>query len=62
MTNTQSGVRIERIDDILDYTDAFGYLQTFYGGEDRTFQESSTKTFATGRLRQLRLGHCAYTR
>jgi hypothetical protein len=36
-------VRIERIDDVLDYTDAFGYLQTFYGGEDQAFQEVPLK-------------------
>jgi len=62
MTNTQDGVRVERLDDVLDYTDAFGYLQTFYGGEDRAFQESTSRAFATSRLGHLRLGHCAYRR
>ena len=62
MTNMHCGVRIERIDDILDYTDAFGYLQTFYGGEDQALQESSSKAFSTSRLRRLRLGYCAYRR
>lgn len=54
MTNTHSGVRIERIDNVLGYTDAFGYLQAFYGGEDRAFQESTSKAFATSKLRHLR--------
>ena len=35
MTNMHCGVRIGKIDDILDYTNAFGYLQMFYGSEDR---------------------------
>ena len=61
MTNTHSGVRIERIDNVLGYTDAFGYLQTFYGGEDRAFQESTSKALATSKLRHLRLGHSAYS-
>lgn len=47
MTNTQNGVRLERIDDLLDYTDAFDYLQTFYGGEDEASQDISSKTFTT---------------
>lgn len=44
----------------MGYTDAFGYLQVFYGGEDRAFQESSSKAFSTSKFRHLGLGYCAY--
>ena len=62
MTNMHCGVRIERIDDILGYTDAFGYLQMFYGGEDRALEESSSDTLSTSRLCHLRLSYCTYAR
>ena len=44
----------------MGYTDAFGYLQVFYGGEDPAFQEGSPKAFTTSRFCQLDLNYCPY--